>query len=274
MKPYYHLFITILFSCYCHAQSLSGLWKGLTEHSIWVLNSTGDILEIEINNDNIITGVIHSYYSKGRYSHTKISGVINRKDSVLNILDEEEISHNINNKLYENCLGSMQLKLTKSGNAYYLNGKWRDKSRKLIHCPTLKVSFEKPYKDSIEMTLADSSEIRKTDIQKVIELTLDEIDSVKCAIYDNGEIDNDTASVYLNDSLILKKQRLSAQPVEFYVSLDKTKQMQKIRLFADNLGSIPPNTALLIITTRKNRYIIILSSNYSQNGSVEFFLKD
>ncbi len=103
---------------------------------------------------------------------------------------------------------------------------------------------------------------------------MDEIDSVKCALYDNGEIDNDTASVYLNDSLIIEKQRLSAQPIEFYLSFDKTKRIQKIKLFADNLGSIPPNTALLIITTRNNRYLITLSSNYSQNGSVEFFLRE
>lgn len=274
MKQFVYVFVSILFSDYCQAQSLSGLWKGSTEHSIWVLNSTEDILEIEVNNDSIITGVIHSYYTKGRFSHTKIGGIIKWKDSVLNILDEEEISHNINNKLYENCLGTMQLKLTKSGNVYHLNGKWKDKSRKLLHCPTLSVSFEKQYKDSIELTAAKSSEIRKTNIQKVIELSSDEIDSVKCSIYDNGEIDNDTASVYLNDSLILKKQRLSAQPLEFYVSFDKTKQMQKIKLFADNLGSIPPNTALLIITTRKNRYLITLSSDYSQNGSVEFFYKE
>lgn len=274
MKRFFYVFVSILFYDYCQAQSLSGLWKGSSEHSIWVLNSTEDILEIEVNNDSIITGVVHSYYTKGRFSHTKISGIINWKDSVLNILEEEEISHNINNKFYENCLGTMQLKLTKSGNIYHLNGKWKDKDRKLFHCPTLAESFEKPFKDSIELTTADSSGTRKTDIQKVIELTPDEMDSVKFALYDNGEIDDDTASVYLNDSLIIEKQRLSAQPIEFYVSFDKTKRIQKIKLFADNLGSIPPNTALLVLTTRKNRYLITLSSNYSQNGSVEFFLRE
>jgi hypothetical protein len=274
MKQFFYVFVSILFSEYCQAQSLSGLWKGSTEHSIWVLNSTENILEIEVNNDSIITGVIHDYYTKGRFEHIKISGTVNWKDSTLNISEEEEISHNINTKFWELCLGTMQLKLTKSGNLYYLNGKWRDKSRKLLHCPTLAVSFKKPYRDSIELTAVESPGARKTDIQKVIELSSDEIDSVSCALYDNGEIDNDTATVYFNDSLIIKKQRLSAQPVEFYISFDKTKQIQKIKLFADNLGSIPPNTALLIITTRKNRYLITVSSDYSKNGSVEFFLKE
>jgi hypothetical protein len=274
MKRILYLLIVPLFLGKCYGQSLNGLWKGHSERSIWVLNSTEDILEMEVNHDSVISGIIHSYYTKGRYSHTKFSGIINLKDSILNIWEEEEISHNINTKLYETCLGTMLLKLTKWGHNFYLNGKWKDKNRKMFHCPTLAVSFEKPYKDSMELALTDSSEFRNTDIQKVIELTLDEIDSIRCAVYDNGEIDNDTASVYFNDSLIINKQRLSAQPIEFYVSFDKTKQMQKIKLFANNLGSIPPNTALLIITTRKNRYLITLSSDYSRNGSVEFFLKE
>jgi hypothetical protein len=274
MKQFAFYFVSLFFTTISYTQSLSGLWKGSSEHSIWVLNSTRDILEMEVNNDSVISGVVHSYYTKGRYSHTKISGIINWKDSVINILEEEEIWHNINTNFYKLCLGTMQLKLTRSQNIYYLNGKWRDKDRKLLHCPTLAVSFEKPYKDSLELAMTDSSEFRKTDIQRVIELTLDEIDSIKCDIYDNGEIDNDTASVYFNDSLIIKKQRLSAQPIEFFISFDKSKKMQKIKLFADNLGSIPPNTALLVITTRKNRYLITLSSTYSQNGSVEFFLKE
>ena len=274
MKHFLHTIILILFYKIAYSQSVSGIWKGNNEHSIWVLNSDEVVLEIEISSDSLITGVLHNYYKKGRFEHIKISGIISWKDSVVHIVEEEEISHNINTKLYETCLGEMQLKLWVERDLYRLKGKWKDKSKKMFHCPTLAIWFEKPYKDSMELTQTGLSEIRKTDIQKVIELTADETDSIKCALYDNGEIDDDTASVYFNDSLIIKKQRLSEHPIEFYVSFDKTKQVQKIKLFADNLGSIPPNTALLIITTRKNRYVITLSSDYSHNGSVEFFLKE
>ena len=274
MKLFFQVLIYFLFSQYCYAQSLSGLWKGSTEHSIWVLNPTEVILEIEISDDSIITGVIHNYYKKERFEHIKIGGIINWKDSIINISEEEEISHNINTKIYQTCLGKMKLMLTQTGNVFYLNGNWKDKSRKLFHCPTLTVSFEKPFKDNVESEKVDLSEIRKTDIQKVIELTTEETDSIKCSIYDNGEIDNDTVSLYFNNSLIVVKQRLTAQPIDFYLSLDKTKQIHKIKLFADNLGSIPPNTAVLVIVTRKNRYVITLSSNYFQNGSVEFFLRE
>ncbi len=37
-------------------------------------------------------------------------------------------------------------------------------------------------------------------------------------------------------------------------------------MFADNLGSIPPNTALMIITDGKKRHEVRISSNLQQNG--------
>jgi len=267
------LFFCIFFYNSCYSQSLSGSWKGFNEHSIWVLNPTATIMEVEISNDSIINGVIHNYYTKRRFEHVKINGTINWKDSIFNIDEIEEISHNISNKIYDLCLGKMQLRLTQKGNMYHLEGKWKDKSKKLFHCPTLGISFEQEIKDSVQSRKPDSL-ARVTDIQKVIELSTDETDSIKFDLYDNGEIDGDTASVYVNDSLIINRQGLSGRPIVFYMSFDKTKQVQKIKLFAHNLGSIPPNTALLVISTKRNRYRVTLSSNYFQTGSVEFFLKE
>jgi hypothetical protein len=39
-------------------------------------------------------------------------------------------------------------------------------------------------------------------------------------------------------------------------------------MFADNLGSIPPNTALMIITDGSKRHEVRLSSNLEKNGTV------
>jgi len=40
-------------------------------------------------------------------------------------------------------------------------------------------------------------------------------------------------------------------------------------MFADNLGTIPPNTALMIIDDGKKRYDIRLSSSLSKNATVK-----
>lgn len=274
MKQILYLLIFSIFWKTSYTQSLDGYWKGSTEHSLLVLNPMTIVLEINVRNDTIITGVLHNYYSKGRFEHVKINGVINWKDSVCDILEEEEISHNINNKIFELCLGRMKLSLRKVADKLYLNGKWKDRSKKLIHCPTLKISFEKPSESPLITIQNDPILYRINDIQKVVELDDDEMDSIRCSLYDNGEIDDDTASVYYDDKLLFKNVRLSQIPLNFSISIDKTKPFSKITLVAENLGLIPPNTALLVIETRKNRYQLTLSSNFSKNASIEFFLKE
>lgn len=274
MRRIPRIFILILLPSFSIAQSLNGSWKGNTERSFWILNSTEIVLEIEVTNDSIISGVIHNYYTKARFEHIKISGVFDWKDSTATLVEEEEISTNINSVFFDLCLGKMELTLSKQANKYTLKGTWKDKDKGLFHCPTLQTTFTKEFTDTLHITQTNVLSSRQTDIQKVIELTIAETDSIKCALYDNGEIDNDTVSLYYNDKLILRSQRLSGSAIEFYVSFDKTKLTQKIKLVAENLGSIPPNTALLIITTRSNRYTLTLSSTYSKNGTVEFFLKE
>jgi len=44
-------------------------------------------------------------------------------------------------------------------------------------------------------------------------------------------------------------------------------------LYADNLGSIPPNTALMIITDGTNRYEVRLSADLKNNAAIRFELK-
>jgi len=39
-------------------------------------------------------------------------------------------------------------------------------------------------------------------------------------------------------------------------------------MFAENLGTIPPNSAIMIVKDGSNRYEIPLQSNYQKNGAV------
>src|SRR5262245_41535066 len=122
--------LLLLYSCCC-GQSIEGIWKGKSGKAFGMLNSSEEIMEIEISNDSLVSGLIHNYYSKERFEHVKITGVINWKDSILNITEEKLISDNIS-KFYETCLGKMQLKLSRRENVWHLEGKWRDQSRGLF----------------------------------------------------------------------------------------------------------------------------------------------
>jgi hypothetical protein len=107
---------------------------------------------------------------------------------------------------------------------------------------------------------------RKTVIRRSI--TLDSC-CFKIELYDNGEIDGDIATILLDGEPIISKQLLSTKSVSIDINLSKQKNKEHtLELFADNLGLIPPNTALLVLTCNKKRYEITLSSTEEINEAV------
>ena len=93
---------------------------------------------------------------------------------------------------------------------------------------------------------------------------------LKLDFYDNAEIDGDSISVTVNNKTILSHQLLGLKPitVEVRVSLDEPEQ--EVTMVAENLGTIPPNTALLIVTAGNKRYQLFLASNGKKNAQVRF----
>ena len=97
---------------------------------------------------------------------------------------------------------------------------------------------------------------------------------IKLNIYDNGTIDGDTVSIYYNGRAILKNKGLTANPLVVEVELDENIAMHSIVLFAENLGSIAPNTALVIFTTSDGkRYELYSSATLQQNAAIVFEYK-
>lgn len=95
-----------------------------------------------------------------------------------------------------------------------------------------------------------------------------ESDSVRISFYDNGDIDGDSISVFLNKKPVLARQELSSRSLNLYVALDTLLDINEVSMFADNLGRIPPNTALMVVTDGINRHEMYLSSSLTQNGTV------
>jgi hypothetical protein len=100
-----------------------------------------------------------------------------------------------------------------------------------------------------------------------------EAGEIKVELYDNGEIDGDTVSIYHNNVLIRSHARLSAKPISFSISMDADQPHHELIMVADNLGSIPPNTSVMIITAGSNRYQVFISSSEQKNAKVVFDLK-
>ncbi|MBO9203673.1 MULTISPECIES: hypothetical protein [Niastella] len=93
-------------------------------------------------------------------------------------------------------------------------------------------------------------------------------DSIRISLYDNGEIDGDTVTVFLNGQPVITHQELTARAVNIYLTLDNSKDVNEVSLFAENLGRIPPNTALMVVTDGISRFEVFLSSSFTQNATV------
>lgn len=96
---------------------------------------------------------------------------------------------------------------------------------------------------------------------------------IKMEIYDNGQIDGDSVTIYHNNALIKSHMRLSEKPITVTITVDPSKPHHEIIMVADNLGAIPPNTSVMIITTPTNRYELFISSSEQKNAKVVFDLK-
>ncbi len=96
-----------------------------------------------------------------------------------------------------------------------------------------------------------------------------ESDSLKIDFYDNGEVDGDSISVFFNKKLMAFHQKLSTKPIHFDVVLDSLQKINELTMFAENLGTIAPNTALMVIYDGTKRFDIRLSSNLEKNATIK-----
>ena len=96
---------------------------------------------------------------------------------------------------------------------------------------------------------------------------------IKIEVYDNGDIDGDTVSIYHNNVLIRSHMRLSQKPISISISVNPSQSHHEIIMVAENLGSIPPNTSVMLITTASNRYELFISSSEQKNAKVVLDLK-
>ncbi len=95
-------------------------------------------------------------------------------------------------------------------------------------------------------------------------------DSLELTLYDNGEVDGDTVSVLMNGELIMPRVGLSTNAVRKKISTVNTGDSIQLIMYAENLGSLPPNTGLLIVYDGPDRYEIRFSGDMKKNAAIIF----
>ncbi len=106
---------------------------------------------------------------------------------------------------------------------------------------------------------------RENNLQKTV--IVDQQD-VRIDYYDNGQVDNDTITVYHNNEILINRGRLDIKPLTLTIHLDAQNPTYELITVAENLGDTPPNTALMVITSGRKRYEVNITSDERKNAKV------
>ncbi len=87
-------------------------------------------------------------------------------------------------------------------------------------------------------------------------------------LFDNGTIDNDTIIVFDNKKLLVNKRRLSYKAIHLEFNFTENIREHEIIIVAHNMGTVPPNTALLLLKDGKIRQEYFITSTNKINAKL------
>lgn len=300
---FFLIFYTICFAQFAKAQSLVGLWEGILYNDSTGLNYVYDLaitenqgklsgysrtgfiykdeqffsmkeISVKLLNGKILTkdeGTISQYYPttppKGVFQLNILNMTVVAGDTIL----AGEFSTN-RTKKYTQVTGLVKL-VKKAG---------PEKSSMLPHLQELGLVDDLSFlsKDIfikedpvivIKAKREKKKELPKTERKLVVQQTVNFAeDSLSISLYDNGEVDGDTVSVFVNGKLLLAKQGLSTKPIKFMISTKELGESFTLSMFAETIGEIPPNTGLMIVYDGKKRTEVRFSGSFVETAAVIF----
>jgi hypothetical protein len=128
--------------------------------------------------------------------------------------------------------------------------------------------------DSLDLKRYPILQGRESIVAAKIPIPLTGTDTARIELYDNGEIDGDSVSLFVNNELLVQHVRLDVQPKVLLVPIDKSRSVNTLLLVAENLGRLPPNTALMVVTIHGKTYNLFLSTDYKTNEAIQFNLQE
>lgn len=93
-------------------------------------------------------------------------------------------------------------------------------------------------------------------------------DSVSLDFYDNAQIDGDSISIFLDSRMIATHVLLKAKPFTLRIPVSDLKTISELTMVAENLGSIPPNTSLMIAWVNGVRHEVRLESTEQTSATI------
>ncbi|HEX6333222.1 MAG TPA: hypothetical protein VFZ78_03285 [Flavisolibacter sp.] len=252
MKVWATILVLTISSAAC-AQAVDGFWKG----SLTMPNGCFATNNIELQISTSVLGLrgdSYHYQDIDYYVKKNFSGRYNEGTKMLVIQESQVLTFNIRASCSV-CIKEYVLEYSKKGNREYLTGYWTGfilGSR--VSCDTGTITLER---------------IRESAFKEIPEIHVD-TGTLRLDFYDNAEIDGDSITVLVNHKPVVSHQRLGGKPITVYVAIDLTNTFVEVEMKAENLGTIPPNTSVLIVTTPYEQHRLFLSSTEEKSARVRF----
>lgn len=296
------VFLLLLVTLQASSQSVFGYWYGYA--NVKTSSSANNYLvELILQPEKGFVKGILNYYFKNTYRSLQVKGNYNTDSRRLSLYNIPVTYYGSAANLEVDCIMNMQatLRVAKAGSSLLSNFVSLPEYKYL--CPDINFLLNmnadiskkdsvlkalREYKENYQVwrpsafdTLAPVNIIQRKVINYVIEdefrqrenVVAQEIqvesDSLQVDFYDNGEVDGDSISIFYNNQLVAFNRILSTRAIHFSLGLDTTREINEITMFADNLGSIPPNTALMMVDDGKNRFEVRLSSSLEKNATIK-----
>lgn len=261
-------------------EDLNGIWKGtLTQGPGGCYPQY--FLELQINfNGDRLTGKAYDYYDKAHFVKMSFTGRYNSTTHRLVLIENKVLQADIPGEC-EACIKTYDLNYSKHGEEEELNGDWKGVySAKGLVCPPGQIRLKRATQSDFPVDIEQPDTL--ADIQKSLHLqtradsliktvTLHSPD-VKIDLYDDGEIDGDSVTVFINNKLLLYHRMLTDRPLTIHFNAFPN-AVYELVMYADNLGTIPPNTALLMVTSGSEKYEAFMSSSEQTSATIRFIYK-
>ncbi|MDF2192098.1 hypothetical protein [Paraflavitalea sp. CAU 1676] len=268
----------VLFSCSLTAQSLTGIWRGKrTQGSQGCFPEYFLELHITWSNETSMMGNAYSYVNDKQFTKVNFTGKYNPLNKRMVITESAVLQYSVPANCIP-CIKIYDLIWSKNGAQEALLGDWQGHEMgNNTACPPGKITLNREsiptfpvdiFQNDSLLKLQQNLKLQNREKEVVQTLTID-TSNIKIELYDNAEIDDDTVSIFLNNTLLLHKKRLTDKPLTVQFSAFPNMEYE-LMMYAENLGRIPPNTSLMVITAGKKRYEVRLSSSEQKSAVVKF----
>ncbi len=253
MKKFLLLFLMSFIQYFSFGQDLSGFWKG----NLGIPGScfSQNNIELQIKTSgNEVYGDSYHFQDIDYYVKKDVRGNYNQQTKKLIVQEGDVTTFKIPDRCIV-CIKKYDLIYSKEGNIETLRGEWTGKIMGTNR--------------DCESGFIVLTRVKESSFKEIPEVLID-TGELRLDFYDNGEIDGDSITVRVNNITVLSNQRLGAKPVTMTLRIDPQNTFQEVEMVAENEGSIPPNTALLIVTAGDKRFRLFLTSTESKSARVRF----